>query len=129
MRQTKFRAWDKKSKKMLIDGFIIYYTGVAIKYLDVRHSSIDELIVMEWTGKKDRNGKDIFEGDIVDNGFKFAPSKGVVKFWEASFRVAPLEGSGIFSLGMTGQMCSGKMKVIGNIYENSNLLEKKCKEK
>ena len=62
MREIKFRAWDNKQNKMRNDGFSIYYDG-SIQFADSIESK--DFILMQYTGLKDKNGKEIYEGDIL----------------------------------------------------------------
>jgi uncharacterized phage protein (TIGR01671 family) len=126
MNRFKFKAWNKKTNKM-IDLYKL--TPLA---LDSRLNQDGVFIpfdedfqILQFTGLSDKNGRDIFEGDIIDNGKKHTPSKGAVVYSQASFRVCCIdEESGIYNMLLTGQMCSGKVEIIGNIYENKSLLEK-----
>lgn len=70
MRQLKFRVWDKDSKDMLYPGAGIYgfltYDGIPVfvKATGIPHV-IDSYEVMQFTGLLDKNGKEIYEDDIL----------------------------------------------------------------
>ena len=96
MREIKFRAWDKTLNKMIQN---ITWKG---------DSQSDRYSVMQYTGLKDKNGKEIYEGDILSiDGIGRIP----VKWNEEELRWSP------FIAKKTG------FKIIGNIYENPGLIK------
>lgn len=124
----KFRAWDSVKKEMFKDTFAITESGqVVVVEQDFVTSSpdyifVDHLVIMQSTGLVDKNGKEIFEGDIVD----YKGRKAVIK-WHGSYasfiyrfvdelqeRVS--EWHPLF-------LAYYHFEVIGNIYENKELLE------
>lgn len=114
MREIKFRAWEKNLKE-IIPVYNIDFEKKMIN-TDSAWRLFDETELMQSTGLKDKNDKEIFEGDIVS--FKDWKPKAVV-FSEKYYAG--------FTLGRTDLFLSSfdaiHMKVIGNIYENPELLE------
>lgn len=104
MRQIKFRAWDKEQKRMVFDFETIPYfaSRVITKY------SIDDC--MQFTGLIDKNGKEIYEGDII-NGWRV-----VIEPHSTGLRDSDNKWQGQIAHRSTG------LEVIGNIYENTELL-------
>lgn len=130
MRQIKFRAWDKKLNKWNLSveidclGNIQEYefNGSAFhaKYetdYDEWYGSekgIDRFILCQFTGLLDKNGKEIYEGDILE-GFDYP-----VEFWYGSFGARICYDLTFIPL----EQCeSTELLVLGNIFENPELLK------
>lgn len=112
MREIKFRAWDKKKKEMI--------TKMYIKRINIYEETLNNLfedkdvVFMQYTGLKDINGKEIYEGDIIKNPH----GKSVIEYIYSSFH--PLDESDGYNSGYKSE----EVEVIGNIYENPELLTK-----
>ena len=67
MREIKFRIWDKQNKEMLdLEDLHYEYGKMSIRttmYND--YFDTEDMILMQYTGIKDKNGKEIYEGDII----------------------------------------------------------------
>jgi uncharacterized phage protein (TIGR01671 family) len=125
MREIKFRAWYNDVKKMRY--FYLYdYEIIEQIYL---HNNSEE---MEYTGLNDKNGKEIYEGDIVK-------AKRKVHNWETYEDKNTIRECVNYitycedRFGVMGYACDGlktwdEIEVIGNIYENPELLEDKKNE-
>lgn len=111
-REIKFRAWFVEDEDM--------QDCDKIDLPNKTHHK--DVIAMQYTGLKDKNGKEIYEGDIVifDNNPKF---DSVVKWGDGGFKITLNKKKGyIFPLNATyAETC----EIIGNIYENQELLEEK----
>ena len=112
----KFRVWNKEEKVMFLIGSNPNLTNY--------QQTIYEL--MQFTGLKDENGKEIYEGDIFDCIYKFDGCeihKLVVVWNEASARFK-LKGYGICHQPNVEKTMGDleMLKIIGNIYENPELL-------
>ena len=121
MREIKFRAWDTERKRLLYwEGFEDiddnYYIGEA-EALD-----LGEMPIMQYTGLHDKNGKEIWEGDIVkcQDHFENTFVKPVVYEKDAFI----VKGDGTSLVGYTAdiqweqRLCGlAEIEVIGNIYD------------
>ena len=130
MRETKFRAWDKRLNMMIeVDGLAINLSGRLISgYIEdgvwcyrampniPTCQSEDDYILMQYTGLHDKNGKEIWEGDIFPhNGMNL-----VVKY-ELGAVVGHWFGSNEY-IFFDHYANDDEVEVIGNVYENKELL-------
>ena len=122
MREIKFRAWHKE-KKIIgeILGIDILHKEIFFSNEDVdcyEHTDFKDIELMQYTGLKDKNNEEIYEGDIVTlhNG-KY---KVIFNTEEARFVLRDDE----FEMNIPFTNNNNKrMEVIGNIYENSELIK------
>jgi uncharacterized phage protein (TIGR01671 family) len=138
MQEKEFRAYDKKLKKWLFNyetlgGFSLFgevmvlgeWASVLDEYIFNRNGHcFEDLVVMQYTGLTDKNGKKIYEGDIVKDHGVLEDGEGVtfVKFMNGKFvfdnpMYEENEGDDLVD------WCH-QCEVIGNIYENPELLNK-----
>ncbi|HEL2442088.1 YopX family protein [Streptococcus suis] len=131
----KFRAWNTFHNKW-VKHFYITENGL-IYNMEQPHRDLigavpiekSGLVVMQSTGLFDKNGKEIFEGDVVEStwfkgyddcvGYRKA---GVVVYRDGCFRIEypGEEEKGYFSITLKFAV---SVEIIGNIYENPELVE------
>lgn len=120
MREIKFRAWEKKLKHM------ITVTDIDFESKMINKSSVwrffDELVLMQYTGLKDKNGVEIYEGDVVkghwwDKGEKHRHIGRVALVMNA-YKVRGVKQY----FGIDDDL-NPTYEIIGNIHDNPELLE------
>ena len=117
-REIKFRAWDIENKRRIFEGIHVDFLGQVVvinKKIATHHRN---LILMQFTGLKDRHGVEIYEGDLL----KGNQGNFVVKFELGRYVATFPSGSTIQNL-LTFLLSNRETEVIGNIYENPELLE------
>lgn len=125
-RQIKFRVWTGSTmeENVLVGKLGAFY---ASKDSSDTASAVTTLYpenipVMQFTGSVDRNGKEIYEGDIVDLGKGFTPQYRPIVYTEyGSWSIGHI-GIGFGSMKANGFVYC---EIIGNIHENPELLEVK----
>nr|DAN51257.1 MAG TPA: YopX protein [Caudoviricetes sp.] len=132
--KQKFRAWDTTNKEMFKDTFAITESGQVVVvdqssvFVSPDYVFVDNLVIMQSTGLKDKNGKEIFEGDVVQfedcseaSHFLYI-NTGIIEWCQGGFHVTNRDSV------LMGDLLDGDVldvKIIGNIYENPALLEDK----
>lgn len=135
MNNLKFRAYFEQYERMIDNIGIINQNMILVDFTNSEELEpifiTDKIHVMQSTGFKDKNGKEIFDGDIVNCGYLFNGSpfdeldeyeeeKGVVKFLNYGFNIKFKNDTYLFIDVI--ESCED-IEVIGNIYENKGLIE------
>jgi uncharacterized phage protein (TIGR01671 family) len=109
--EIKFRAWEKHLKEMIP----VHDIDFEKKIINVASAwrLFNEIEIMQYTGLKDCDGKDLYEGDICElrTGYGMYGTKGIVGFETGEFFFINLQ-EGLY----------GEFKIIGNIYENPKIM-------
>jgi uncharacterized phage protein (TIGR01671 family) len=118
MREIKFRAYNKKEKTMW-GSFDLY---LAVNCRKTEHVDLNDVVYMQYTWLKDKNGKEIYEGDIIKPTYWYYEDK-------RDYKIVSYENWYFYPLIKVEEWynCIEKydekmLEVIWNIYENSELL-------
>jgi uncharacterized phage protein (TIGR01671 family) len=132
-REIKFRVWHKKLEKIFMIRELCF--GAYIGYLNENYlytAPIEDVELMQFTGLLDKSGREIYEGDIVK--YPLGCGDENCKECSSKFRVQKIEYEHLEYMDMSEERgvvsagfhipCGweGKMEVIGNIFENPELV-------
>ena len=136
----KFRAWDKENKIMLVVNNIcnLFWDSKFIECYEVvpdpkgkheyelidRRIDLEDAILMQSTGLFDKNDKEIFESDIVEWEHKDTGQlvRGIVKY-DTELGFWGMTDVRFNDLRAIGYLANQKVTVLGDIYENKELVE------
>ncbi|MBK5045982.1 MULTISPECIES: YopX family protein [unclassified Streptococcus] len=122
----RFRAWDEKNKEMFKDTFAVTESGevVTVEQDFITNAPdyifVDHLTLMQSTGLTDKNGKEIFEGDVVKmakNVYSKPTYYEVVRHRGGAYRLESKQ------YGCELWLRHTDCEIAGNIYENLELVE------
>lgn len=133
MREIKFRAWDKLRKRMSeVDRIYIDTGGAQLRDdFGLYWRKINDVILEQYTGLKDKNGTEIYEGDIVrvKHSDWIEPTIHVVKWCGdekyPAFNLRPELDETVNNLALVAQSDFFSIKVVDNIHENPELMEER----
>jgi uncharacterized phage protein (TIGR01671 family) len=126
MRQIKFRAWYPK-EKVWLDGVEVYHDGswmgeiIRPDHADIGYCEKDGCILEQFTGLLDKNGKEIYEGDILRTheyygGDYLTPIATII----VSYEICASGSAGFY---LPDEVYWNRCEIIGNIHENPELLK------
>lgn len=137
MREIKFRAYDRKNKQFVsvgqnfdVDNGFEAQIYLGAKFINGKEVEQD-IVLMQYTGLHDKNGKEIYEGDIVTfkrrtNDINISPMVAFASK-EAIYKGAVVWGRYGWKPWVYEGVDESSFEVIGNIYENPELLVKETK--
>lgn len=123
-REIKFRAWNSMVKRMLHFGNPIGIAddvgryGMFLESLEGKMYIGGDYEIMQFTGLHDKNGKEIYTGDIIQQFDERCVVRDCPGSWELGMINGGNAGS-TFVISFLGEYC----EVIGNFYDNPELLE------
>jgi len=141
MRDIKFRVWDKKTKKIREVSSISFHNKRESFDFDksnlpkvvncwgfdiiqqkdiILHREIDEVIIEQYTGTKDKNEVEVYGGDFIEIHFTFGTYRFKIEYLEELFQFVAINidcYEDIYSLESLSEM---DFEVIGNIHESVN---------
>lgn len=137
MREIKFRVWTPKKKGGDMEEYPEMTEWDVSDNIDFMQQLAKGGVILQYTGVKDKNGKEIYEGDVCNVEYynHSAPNTFIKQVVLYEFGTFALKSENAFKLSLkledTRQyvplyyaLAPNKIEVMGNIYENPELLDK-----
>ena len=134
-RELKFRAWDSITKKWLfgyeypnlggfsMKGEVMLFGEYSRFFESIPIEDWDKIILMQYTGLKDKNGKEVYEGDVIRQSSDLCIIESCVGGFDCQMLVELKNGGTLRGSVYNFSFLSEKYcEIIGNIYENPELL-------
>ncbi len=124
-REIKFRSWDRKKKQFDTCRNGGDHMNFSLDYKGINSISRPFKVYQQYTGLKDKNGKEIYESDLVEySSFENGKEVYEVQFIAGGFKFVGKNVKGWIEPNKDIENC----KIIGNIYENPDLLSTKLRK-
>lgn len=126
--KPRFRAWTEEGEVMYYDAYPFKDDTLLLSYDEIAFDEVpaSDFILMQTTGLKDKNGNEIFEGDVVKYEVGRDTYTEEVAYDKnfAGFGVKDAKANVVFTFGeLAEDIGIISLEVVGNIYENPELLE------
>ena len=140
-REIKFRAWDTRTKRMFPYNFVLFGEVTCFNMIEEWLSDPEQVVegidpmlrindveIMQFTGMRDSEGREIYEGDVVVR----RDERAVIEFLDGAFQFKWFDDvptvNGITHTYMGG-IWTNDWQILGNIHEHPHLLNNEQEEK
>lgn len=134
MREIKFRFWNQEDNKMIYNAEETYdYGASGVPIMEENFGTLlkskEGEFIMQYVGLQDKNGKEVYEGDIICKIVEY--NRQTYECWyeviyeETGFCLKLLNSYAVVNAGIIVSFPYGAFYVIGNIYENPELWKDK----